>query len=82
MISVRSDGFMRDQPPISSMVLWHPVHWRVAGSMMHSLMQGLSISSRFQISSMRSLQMTQAIEEALQDVGCSDVVDPLRPFGA
>ena len=67
---------MRDQFPISDKVRRQPVQILASGWMAHSFLQGLSISARFQMSSVTSgSDMAQAIQRALKDETCGDVVD-------
>ncbi len=51
MIARRASGVMRDQSPISLIERKQPVHNRLSGWMTQILMQGLSTSARFQMSS-------------------------------
>ncbi len=81
MISRRFSGVMRDHSVISSIVRRQPVQSRSAGWMTQIFTQGLSISSRFQMSSLMSaFQEPQPVQHSLKDVARSDVVNDLGAF--
>lgn len=87
MTARRASGVMRDQAPISSMDRKHPVQSRACGCTTQILMQGLSISSRFQTVSLISFPLllgpkhAQAVQHTLEDIAGRYVVDNLRaPF--
>ena len=78
MMVRRSAGVMRDQFPISASVRKQPVQIFASGWMAHSFLQGLSISARFQMSSVTlGSQMAQTVQRPLQNIACCDVVDDL-----